>query len=227
MPSFNPTIVFDLDGTLADTLPDLACALNFATATHGFEPVELLQIRNMVGSGLKEMIRQACTINGATMDELLLDELLKTAVAEYTRNTAVHSKLFPGVENSLEQFKKNGWILAVCTNKPVGLATKLLAELRQDNKFTSVCGVDSFPFKKPDARHLMQTIENAGGSITRAIMVGDASIDIETARNAGIPAIAVDFGYADMPVADFNADAIISHFDTLFETATRLVQVSQ
>ena len=222
-----PTIVFDLDGTLADTLPDLARSINFATATRGLNPVDALQIRELAASGLKPMIRQAYRIHDMPIDEQLVDELFDIAVAEYSNNIAMKTKLYPGVEKSLEQFIENGWLLAVCTNKPLALATKLLEELGHLNKFASICGADSFPFKKPDARHLTQTIENAGGSKSNAIMVGDASIDILTARNAGIPVVAVDFGYADVPVADFNSDVVISHYDALFEIARKLVQISK
>ncbi len=222
-----PIIVFDLDGTLADTLPDLALSINYATATRGLDPVSVQEIKKLAAYGLKPMIRQAYSIHDMPIDEQLVNELFDIAVAEYSKNIVKKTKLYPGAEKSLERFIENGWILAVCTNKPLTLATKLLAELGHLDKFASVCGADSFPYRKPDGRHLTQTIKKAGGCKTSAIMVGDANVDILTAKDADIPVVAVDFGYADIPVTDFECDAIISHYDDLFETAIQLVQNSK
>ncbi len=223
MTSPRPIVVFDLDGTLADTLPDLAHAVNFATATRGLPPVGAPEIANMAGQGLKMMLKQAFQINNTALDEPLLDTLFEVALAEYTSDVCAQSDLFDGAEKSLELFLDNGWLLAVCTNKPVGLAKRLLEELGHSNKFASICGADSFDFKKPDARHLLETIASAGAHPNHAVMVGDTHIDFETAKNANIPVIAVDFGYSGEPVANYNPEAIISHFDALYETATRLV----
>ena len=222
--SNKPTIVFDLDGTLADTSLDLIPAINNAIALEGLEPVTTQQIGHASALGAKAMINLAYTLNGKTIEDQTMEKLFSFFLKDYGQNIAVHTVLYDGVVDSLHRFTSNGWILAVCTNKPIGLATKLLKLLGIYDEFSSVTGGDSFEFKKPDPEHLFRTIELAGGRRDKAVMVGDTVIDILTAQNAKIPVVAVDFGYCEHPVETYSPDKVISHYDELYEIATRLNQ---
>ncbi len=169
------------------------------------------------------MIVQAFQLSGKPLQEARLEELFAASVEDYRQNMAVETVLYPGARACLERFSSEGWLLGICTNKPAGLAEKLLRELAIDQRFSSVTGSDSFDFRKPDPRHLIRTIEMAGGCPSWAIMVGDTQNDILTAQNAGIPVIAVDFGYAGHPLQTCGPDRVISAFDALFEEADKLV----
>ncbi|MCF6320468.1 MAG: HAD-IA family hydrolase [Rhizobiaceae bacterium] len=222
--SIKPTIVFDLDGTLADTMLDLVPVLNRTIAIQGLKPVTAEQVGHVSGKGIKPMIKLAYTLNKKSISAQMVDELFDIYLKDYTNNIAVNTRFFEGVENCLKIFTDDNWILAVCTNKPVKLADKLLRELGAHQMFSAVPGFDSFDYCKPDARHLIKTIELAGGSASNAIMVGDSQNDILTAQNASIPVVAVDFGYSEHPVATYNPDQIISNFDQLYETAVEMME---
>ena len=143
-------------------------------------------------------------------------------LAYYNANIAVHSTLFPGVEASLDRFAAEGWKLAVCTNKMEHSSRLLLDQLGVTPRFAFICGQDTFGIAKPDPKPLLETIRAAGGTLPGAVMVGDSVTDIRTARNAGAPVVAVDFGYTDVPVAELGPDRVISHFDALYEAALAL-----
>jgi phosphoglycolate phosphatase len=134
--------------------------------------------------------------------------------------------LFPGVRAALDRFSDAGFRLAVCTNKPERLARLLLEKLDVADPFAAICGRGTFPMHKPDPRTLMLTIEAAGGDPRRALMIGDSKTDIDTAKNASAPVVAVDFGYTDTPVAELAPDRVISHFDELWEAATEVLGLS-
>ena len=219
----NPTIVFDLDGTLADTMRDLVPALNNTIASQGLIPVTNQQVGHVSGKGIKPMIALAYELNDKTIASSLMDQLFETYMADYSENIAVHTVLYDGVEQCLSQFAANGWNLAVCTNKPVALAEKLLARLGVDHFFASITGGDSFEYRKPDAAHLTKTIELAGGNPKNAVMVGDSQNDFLTAQNANIPVIAMNFGYSEHPVETYHPDRVVSHFNTIFDIAQKLI----
>lgn len=221
--SHQPTIVFDLDGTLADTLHDLVPALNRTLVERNIDAVSADQVGYFTGrGGLKEMITHALQSTGAPLNQQLLDEVFVASLADYEQNIAVNTVIYPGVRDCLEQFADHGWLLGVCTNKPVGLADKLLHELEMDQLFAAVIGGDSFDFKKPDPRHLIRTIEIAGGLPSKAIMVGDTRNDILAAKQANVPVIGVDFGYSEHPLETYSPDRVISSFDSLFAEAVQL-----
>lgn len=219
-----PSIIFDLDGTLADTLSDLVSALNRSLAVRDINSVHPDKIGYMTGKGgLKAMVEYAFEMDGVPLGQELLDEVFAASIEDYRQNIMIETVLYPGVRASLEHFSKQGWLLGVCTNKPIALAEKLLRRLDIDQLFTKTTGADSFDFKKPDPRHLIRTIELAGGQCSKAIMVGDTINDIVTAQNANIPVIAVDFGYSEHPVQTYGPDRVISSYDTLFDEADRLI----
>ena len=220
-----PTIVFDLDGTLADSIPDIVGALNRTLEKMQLAPTTPTKVAHLTANGgLRAMIAQACAESCLSFAQQDLDDAFNATVKDYDQNIAVDTALYPGVTASLEVFRSNGWLLAICTNKPVAQATKLLGALNIEHQFSAITGFDSFAFKKPDPRHLTRTIELAGGRTDRAIMVGDTKTDVLTAQNAGIPVVAVDFGYSDLDVRTLAPSGVISGFDALFAQAAKLVR---
>lgn len=218
-----PILVFDLDGTLADTARDLIATLNILLQREGLPPVGHDAARYLVGAGARALIERGFKLAGAPLDVREADRLVKEFLAHYESHIADETRLFPGAESALKRFADAGFILAICTNKPEGLARLLLEKLSAAEYFSAICGRGSFEVHKPDPRMLHLTIERAGGDPSRAIMVGDSKTDIDTAKNAGAPIIAVDFGYTDAPIASLGPDRIISHFDELWEAAHGLL----
>ena len=206
------TIVFDFDGTLVDTAPDLTNALNDALIRRGHQAISQETIRSAVGFGARVMIEEA--LRRASADEDI-DQMLAEFLVHYEANIAAESRPFPGAVAALETLTAAGAKLAVCTNKREYLSRKLLAELGLQHYFNSVAGRDTFTVSKPHPGHLTQVIALAGGLPSRAIMVGDSDVDLLTAKDARVPAILVSFGYAPDALDDFAPDAVIGHFDEL------------
>ncbi|MFT0892998.1 phosphoglycolate phosphatase [Pseudochelatococcus sp. G4_1912] len=218
-----PIAVFDLDGTLADTAPDLIAALNAALATEKLPPLAFDQARDLIGAGARALILRGLHEAGyTTVDDAQLDRMFRQFLDYYGTHINDYTTLFPGVPEALDRLRDEGWLLAVCTNKYEKHSIQLLEMLGIENCFNAICGRDTFPFFKPDPRHLTLTIDRAGGAHNRAIMVGDSQTDIKTARAAGIPVVAVPFGYSDIPVADLGPDRLIQHFDELWTAAVEL-----
>ena len=216
------TLVFDLDGTLAETAPDLIGALNHVLAGDGIAPVPVEAARGLVGAGARALLERGYARAGQTLAQPRLDVLFADFLAFYNAHIADKSTLFPGVVGCLERCRAEGWRLAVCTNKLEHSSKLLLGELGVLDRFAFVCGQDTFGVAKPDPRPLLETVARAGGVIGRAVMIGDSGTDIRTARAAGLPVVAVDFGYTDIPVAELGPDRVISHFDALDEAVRAL-----
>lgn len=210
-----PTVVFDLDGTLVDTAPDLMAGLNHVLALDGIEPVHYEDMTFLVGQGARAMIERGFRLRGRPLSDTHLAELLECFIRHYLDGMPGESLPYAGVVTSLERMKAEGFRLAVCTNKLEMLALPLLRGLRLDGYFDAIAGGDTFPVRKPEAGHILKTIERAGGSAATSIMVGDSVNDIVAAQNAGIPSVAVPFGYSDVPVETLNPTRIIGHFDEL------------
>jgi phosphoglycolate phosphatase len=208
-----PTIVFDLDGTLVDTAPDLVDTLNVVFAREGLQPVPYATARNLIGSGARMMIARGIEVEGRLPRQDELDRLFADFIAHYTAHIADRSRPFPGLIEALDALAGRGHRFAVCTNKLERLSVLLLRKLDLLDRFAFVCGQDTFGMQKPDPEILRRTIAAAGGDT--AIMIGDSATDIHTARAAGVPVIAVDFGYTDRPVADYAPDHVIGHFSQL------------
>jgi phosphoglycolate phosphatase len=215
------TIVFDLDGTLVDTAPDLTNALNDALTRRGHAAISQETIRSAVSFGARVMIEEALRRAGAEED---INEMLAEFLVHYEANIAAESRPFPGAVASLETLAAAGAKLAVCTNKREYLTRKLLAALGLQHYFHSVAGRDTFAVSKPDPGHLTQVIALAGGEAARAIMVGDSDVDLATAKSARVPSILVSFGYAPDGLGELAPDAIIDHFDELVPKATALLR---
>lgn len=210
-----PIVVFDLDGTLIHTAPDLIDSLNHALESTGVESVNGAEFHRYVGQGARVMIERAYSSTGreATIGEI--DALLARFLAHYRENMPGKSRPYDGVMRAIDDLKSAGFLVAVCTNKTERNAVDLLQALEIDTIFSAICGQDTFTVRKPDPAHLTGTIDMAGGDRNRAVMLGDSETDILTAKAAGIPVVAVDFGYTERHVSEFTPDRIISHYDTL------------
>jgi phosphoglycolate phosphatase len=224
MPVAGPTIVFDLDGTLIDTAPDLLDSLNHCLTLAGLATAEPAKLRQYVGFGGRVMIARAAAAQNAHLGEPDLDRLLEAFLEHYSSSIPGKSRPYPGAVAAIERFQAAGYLAAICTNKFERLSAALVGGLGMADRFAAICGADTFAFRKPDPRHLTETIARAGGDPNRAIMIGDSRTDIDTARAAGVPVIAVDWGYTDRHVAEFDPSLVISHFDELdVALANRLI----
>jgi len=209
------TVVFDLDGTLVDTAPDLINALNFVLDREGLPPVPLHSARNMIGAGARRLIERGLELEGRAASVGDITRLTDDFIAYYAEHIADVSRPFEGLERALDDLGTRGFRFAVCTNKLEWLSKLLLDRLGLSARFSAICGADTFGISKPDPAILQQTIARAGGDISSAIMVGDAGPDIGVARRAGIPVIGVGFGYSEVPIADLNPDRLIHHMNEL------------
>lgn len=223
-----PLLVLDLDGTIAETAGDLIGTLNMVLADEGLAPVSLESGRAMVGAGARALIERGFSASGAPLDARKLESLFHKFLAIYEDRIAQESHLYDGLKASLTRFQSAGWRLAVCTNKIESASVKLLEALGVAHMFAAICGQDTHsqdgkPVSKPDARALLMTIALAGGDPATSVMVGDSKTDILTAQNASIPVVAVDFGYTDAHVSTFSPDAVISHFDNLWDAVAAIM----
>ena len=209
------TVVFDLDGTLVDTAPDLINALNFVLDREGLPPVPLHSARNMIGAGARRLIERGRPVPGRAASAGDITRLTDDFIAYYAEHIADVSRPFEGLETALDDLGTRGYRFAVCTNKLEWLSKLLLDRLGLSARFSAICGADTFGISKPDPAILQQTVARAGGDMFSAIMVGDAGPDIGVARRAGIPVIGVAFGYTEVPIADLKPDRLIDHMDQL------------
>ena len=212
---------FDLDGTLLDTNRDLGVALNHAMAMAGRPPVPLDDVARHIGGGAAQMLRSALSESGG-VDEAAFDGLQTELVAFYARNIARHTALFPGGAAMMDALEARGVKLAIATNKKEHLAVRLFEELGIAHRFAAIIGGDTLgpgtAKPRPDMLHAM--VERCGGG--RAAFVGDTTFDMGAARAAGLPVVAVRFGFCDLPPDDLDADAVVDHFDDLVGTLERL-----
>ncbi|HTP92001.1 MAG TPA: phosphoglycolate phosphatase [Xanthobacteraceae bacterium] len=211
------TLVFDLDGTLIDTAPDLIDTLNLILAQERLPAMPFEAARKLIGGGARGMIEKALIIEGRDCSKVEIDRMFGAFIAHYAEHIADRSRPFPHLEATLEDLAAQGHRLAVCTNKLEWLSRRLLTTLQLDKYFATICGQDTFAVMKPNPEILRQTIMRAGGAAAQAIMVGDSGTDIRTARAASVPVIAVDFGYTEVPIASLSPDRIISSFNELAE----------
>jgi phosphoglycolate phosphatase len=218
-----PLVVFDLDGTLADTAPDLTATLNVILSGEGLPAVPLTEARQMIGHGARVMLERGLEAGGREVTPDRLDELYRRFLVHYADHLCVESELFPGVVEALDRLEEQGFRFAVCTNKVEAHSAKLLEALGIAQRFAAICGRDTFPYVKPDPRHLTLTIAKAGGHVAEAVMIGDSRTDIVTAQAAGVPVVAVPFGYTDVPVESLAPDLIIDHFDELPAAVARIL----
>jgi phosphoglycolate phosphatase len=209
------TIVFDLDGTLIDTAPDLVETLNVVFAREALLPLPYHIARNMVGSGARAMIANGAKAAGCVLAPAKLEQMFTDFIEHYSDHIAERSQPFPGLTDALDTLGARGHQFAVCTNKLERLSVRLLDQLKLADRFVAICGQDTFGMQKPDPEILRRTVAAARGTMEHTIMIGDSITDIRTARAAGVPIIAVDFGYSERPISEFGPDGTISNFAQL------------
>lgn len=220
------TIVFDLDGTLVDTAPDLVRALNRTLDLEGLPHVSLPAVRQLVGQGARALIERGAALASAGFSAERLEQLTNAFIAFYSEDIASESTPFPGAVALLDQFAQAGAILAVCTNKRTGLSRALLAALSLEERFAAIVGADAVVNRKPHPDHFRETVARAGGVVSRSLMFGDSTADVLSAKGAGAPVIVVRFGYHDAPPEDMGADAIIARFADGEDAARRLIRAA-
>lgn len=215
--------IFDLDGTLADTAPDLVAALNHVLAAEGLPQADFETARAFVGHGARVLIERAHRAHDIELDDARAIELTEQFVGFYAQNIAGDTMLFPHVLDAMDEMAEDGWAFAICTNKRESLARQLLGALDLTERFDAICGGDTFAERKPNGQHILKTIEAAGGDPARSVMVGDSPPDILAAKDANVPVIAVSFGYSNEPIGSLDPDIIIDTFADLKEKADELV----
>ena len=212
------TVLFDLDGTLIDTAPDLMNAHNHVMQKFGYETKSTNEIRNLVGKGAASMIGRSLWNQARKELKKIDDEKIKSKMVDefidyYGKNIAVESKLLPGVLEFLKWCKKNNISMAVCTNKTEHLAVDLLKKINVYDYFEYVAGYNTFDYCKPDPRHLTNVIEIIQGELKKSIMIGDSETDSESAKAAGLPFILVEDGYTDKTINEIYHNHLIKDFN--------------
>ncbi len=211
------TVIFDLDGTLVHTAPDLLRATNYVLTQNDRKPMVLDDMLDTVSFGAKQMIKRGFDITGDPLDEKQLDLMFMCFIDYYIANIAIDSKPFDGCIDLLEQCQARGMKLGVCTNKMETFAVKLLSELDMLKYFAAIIGPDTIGIAKPDPAPYRETVKRIGGDIHNSIMVGDSKIDILTAKAAKVPVIAFTFGYSDEPIEELGADYVLGHYREMAE----------
>jgi phosphoglycolate phosphatase len=216
-----PALIFDLDGTLVDTAPDLLGALNAILIREGRRPVDHADLRHLVGYGARTMLSEAFKMTGDAMEDARLPHLIDDYIDHYRRHVAVASRPFPGVDETLAALKERGFKLGVLTNKPQELTDLLLPALDLDRYFDAIHGAGRYSYNKPDARVFHHVMDELGGG--PALMIGDSITDVQTARAAKVKVILVSFGYTPEPAHTLGADAVVDRFADIPDVATMLL----
>src|SRR5438477_2125262 len=219
-------VVFDLDGTLVDTAPDLINALNHVLNREGLPAVPVDSARKAIGAGARRLIERGLELEGRSMGPDDITRLTKDFIDYYAAHIADASRPFEGLEAALDELAAQGCRFAVCTNKLEWLSKRLLDQLGLSGRFAAICGADTFGVSKPDPVILQQTVAQSGGNMATTIMVGDAGPDVGVARRAGIPVIGVEFGYTDVPIAELKPDRLIGHMRELPAAVESLSKVA-
>jgi phosphoglycolate phosphatase len=227
MPELSPIAVFDLDGTLAETAGDLIGTLNVLLRREQLPTLQLEEARDLIGAGARALIQRGFSAAGQPLSAARLEHLFGDFLEHYGEHLCDHTYLYEGLLPALDKLAESGFILAVCTNKHEAHAVALLDKLAIAGRFAAICGRATFPFFKPDPRHITLTIERAKGDPSRAVMVGDSRADVDAAKAAGIPVIGVTFGYTDTPIEQLDPDRVISHFDDLVSAVDILVPLER
>lgn len=215
-----PIILFDLDGTLIDSAPDLVGTLNIILKRHGRTTLTISAVKKLVGNGARALLERGFKETGAPAENL--DALTVEFIETYVPNCAVLSRPFSGVIETLDTFANSGYRMAVCTNKPQAPSETILTELGLMQYFEVVVGGDFFPMRKPDPQHLLGALQLMDAPENPAIMVGDSYNDVASARNAGIPVIVVTYGYTTTPAHELGGDILVDHFSDIVTAVARL-----
>ena len=217
-----PTLVFDLDGTLIDTAPDILGTLDDILTREQIPLLPRHEALSYIGIGSRAMLERALTVAGHDTRPERIESLFNDFLDHYGTRLADESQPYPGMMDALDALGQAGYRLAICTNKMEHHSLDLIERLGLTSHFKAICGRNTFDFCKPDGRHITATIERAGGDPTHAIMIGDTITDISAARNAGLPSIGVRFGYSETPIDELQPDRTIGHYDELIAAITSL-----
>jgi phosphoglycolate phosphatase len=217
-------IAFDLDGTLINSVPDVRAAINRLLVSEGRSEISLEQTLSLVGQGARVMMEQAMMLGGEAPMPDALDRMVETYIGFYQCHPADLTTIYPGVVEVLESLAARGIPMAICSNKPFVMTKLVLKTLGLDQYFDAVTGGDNVPHRKPDGRHITHTLDLMGKRYARAVMVGDSEIDVAAGKDAGVPVIAVTYGYTHVAVADLGADVLIDRFNDLPDTLDALAR---
>ena len=218
------SVIFDLDGTLADTSADLIAAANACFAGMGQgEPLDAAADALTAFHGGRAMLRLGFERLGVDWDEANVDAEYPKLLDYYSYHIAVHTTLYPSVISALEELKRRGYLLGICTNKPEGLAETLMTELGIRDMFSALLGADTLPVRKPDPEHLRETIRRVGGDLRRSALIGDTDTDRSTARNAGVPSVLVAFGPSGEAISALQPEMLLNHYDELPDLIDQLI----
>jgi len=215
-------VIFDLDGTLIDSLPDVMNALNAVLADNDRHPVTRDEAKLMVGGGAEPLLERAFAITGDVLSPQRMTSCVEAFTAYYRANPATETTIFEGVVTALQVLAERGLRLGICTNKPHQSALQVLEALSLDGHFAACLGKASVPFHKPDRRHYDEVARALGVPPERSLYVGDSETDVATARNAGVPIVLVPFGYSRAPAGDLGGDRVIGHFSELPDVVDEL-----
>lgn len=216
------SVIFDLDGTIVNTAPDLVIAANRTLNAYDIDTVDEIVVKRFVGHGSKAMLRAAVKYLGYAVSERQLDEMAERFITFYREHIADESHPFPGLVEALRELRQRHALLGVCTNKRENLSLRLLQALDLLDHFGALVGADTLTVRKPDPAPLLETVARIGGRPARAVMIGDSETDAKTAKAAQIPFIAVSFGYRNCSVEELEADAVIDHFSELVPALEKL-----
>ena len=207
-----PALIFDLDGTLVDTAPDLLGALNDVLQSAGRPPVDLADLRHLVGFGARSMMAEAFKMTSGPAEPEQLDRYMHGFLSHYSAHIADYSRPFPGVEETLDALRDQGARMGVLTNKPHDLTLLLMSKLKLDHYFVSIFGQWRMEYTKPDGRIFADVVREVGGAGTGAVMIGDSVTDVQTARNGGAPVVLLSYGYTPVPARELGADLVVDDF---------------
>ena len=216
----NFLLVFDLDGTLVDSVPDLTNALNIVLGERGYAPLARSDVAPMVGDGVPTLVARAFAVRGGDAAEAA--EALPRYTQIYEANATVLTRPYPGVRETLEGLRRRGYRTALCTNKPQQATMAVLDGLDLTALFDGIAGGDRYPVRKPNPGHLLGLVAELGGSAARALMIGDSENDAAVAHAAAVPLVLMRYGYARAAPETLGADAVIDHFAELPATLERL-----
>jgi phosphoglycolate phosphatase len=216
------TIVFDLDGTLIDSARDVGAAVNRVLADHGLAPLDDATQRTLMGEGGKVRTRKAFALRGVNLDEMALRARVSDFIRYYAERPVVHTRPYDGVAQTLDALSRSGVRLAVCTNKYEASARDVLGRLDLMAMISDVAGADTFDVRKPDPGHILKLLARMNAEPADAAMVGDSVHDVRAGKRAGLPTVAVSWGYTETPPHLLGADAVVERFADIPAALARL-----
>lgn len=208
-------VIFDLDGTLIDSIPDMCNEISLFLKDHDRRELTTQEAMSIIGNGAAMMLKGAFALTGDPIEEKDMPDLLNCWISQYSHAQMALTKPYPYVVETLETLKKNGYKLAVCTNKPAGPTKAILDKLDLRKYFDIVLDADALPVRKPNPEPLWEAVKRMGGTNDNAVMVGDGETDAQAARAAGFPVILLTYGYAHIPFEEIKPDILIDQFSDL------------